>query len=484
MAAGRVTAGRLTAGGRGAVAWAAALCVAAAVVAAGLPARPAWAAGEPAPYAFAEGIRPVKGAATTSDAPSLEAGAVYKDAVRQGGPLIYRVDLDAVSHAYVSVVAVPPGDAEVTDGDRLKVSLQDRDGSECSSTDTKFGYSTAFPRPLAAYVHRTLDPEGTRCQKAGPYYVVVEREGEKGSPPQPWDLEIRHVLEPGLKEAGPTAPPENWPSASPEALAGGPTERAGGTSFSDAPGLSEGEWTDRIEPGQSRFYRVPVDWGEQLFVSADLGSSTGDGYVGGALPVSLYNPALGLVDSLTSMSYNGRQKSASFDPLPPVAYENRFSSDPEIRQMRFAGWYYLRVTLNPEVGEKFGKKPHGLTLRIHVGGERKPAPPYAGPAGIFTVSEDDRQAAADGHSGPQAERSGTMRLVAAGGIGTGTVLLLGLGLWTVLARRRAASSAALPAGGAAGGAAGAAGGAVPGAGAAVPSDAATRGFGPPPAGGW
>jgi hypothetical protein len=31
----------------------------------------------------------------------------------------------------------------------------------------------------------------------------------------------------------------------------------------------------------------------------------------------------------------------------------------------------------------------------------------------------------------------TMKLVAVGGIGTGTVLVLALGLWTVAARRRA-----------------------------------------------
>nr|WP_235617345.1 hypothetical protein [Streptomyces thermolilacinus] len=434
-------------------------------LASGTYAPQALAAGEPAPYTFAEDARPVKGASTTSDAQRLDAGAVYKDAVPKDGKLIYRVDLDAASHAYVSVVAVPPKGARLSFQDELDVALQDRDGADCGTTTLRFG-SAEFARPVAGYVDRTLDQDRTLCQEAGSYYVVVERDGKESSSEEPWGLELRHVREPGLKAAGPTEAPENWPSASPQPPAGGPRERAGGAGFADAPGLSEGEWTDRIEPGQSRFYRVPVDWGQQLFVSADLGSSAGDGFVGGALPVSLYNPALGLVESDDSMSYDGKQKSQTFDPLPPVAYENRFSSSTETSALRFAGWYYLRVSLSPKVGEKFGRKPYGLTLRVNVEGEPKPAPPYAGPAGIFAVTEDDREAAAEGQSGAAAGDTGTMGLVAAGGIGTGTVLLGGIGLWTVLARRRAD------------GAAGAAGGSVP------PSQDASSGFGPPQGRGW
>ncbi|MFB9390088.1 hypothetical protein ACFPM3_10710 [Streptomyces coeruleoprunus] len=416
------------------------MCVAAMCVAAlaGLPAQQAWAAGEPAPYAFAEDVRAVKGASTTSDAPQLAAGGTYKDAVKRDGKLIYRVDLDDATNAYVSAVVVPKPGVKVAYRDELKLSLQDRDGTDCSSNSAQFG-SAEFARPLAVYAYRTLGESS--CQEAGSYYVVVERESLSTSSQEPWDLEIRHVLEPKLKAAGPTAAPEEWPSASPEPPPGGPRERAGGTSFSDAPGLGEGEWTDRIKPGESRFYRVPVDWGQQLYVSADLGSSSGDGFVGDALPVSLYNPALGLVDSVNSLAYNGRQKSSSFDPLPPVRYENRFSSDSEQEHLRFAGWYYLRVSLNPKVGEKFGAKPYGLTLRVSLEGKAEPAPAYAGPPGIFAVTEEDRAAAADGQSGTEAGRSGTMRLVAAGGIGAGTLLLLVLGAWTLLGRRRAAAGA-------------------------------------------
>ncbi|MEV3989708.1 hypothetical protein AB0J57_12470 [Streptomyces sp. NPDC049837] len=397
------------------------------------------AAGPSGGYVFADGIKEIRGAATTSDAPQLAAGAAYKDAIKGGAKLIYRVDLDAKTNAYVSAVVVPKPGTQVGTFDGLKVSLQDRNGYDCSSNEARFG-SAEFPRPIAAYAHRTMERDSSSCQEAGAYYVVVERSSKATSTPEAWELEIRHELEPRLKTEGPTAAPENWPSASPPAPAGGPRERSGGAGFFDATGLTEGEWTDRIEPGQSLFYRVPVDWGQQIFASADLGSSSGRGFVGGALDMTLFNPMQGVVTSANSVSYDGEQKSADLEPLPPVKYENRFDSSSRFENMRFAGWYYLRVSLSPKVGEEFGKKPYGLTLRINVKGTPKAAPAYDGPAGIFAVTEADQDAAANGRSGPEAEKSGTMQLVAAAGIGAGTVLVLGLVAWTLLARRRAAAA--------------------------------------------
>ncbi|MCS0635220.1 hypothetical protein NX801_06015 [Streptomyces sp. LP05-1] len=401
-------------------------------------ARPASAAEAPGSYAFADGARTVRGAAGSSDAPVIEAGAVYRDAVEADGKLFYRVELDARSNAYVSAVAVPPADGRVTYEDRLKVTLQDRDGRDCGHDDAPIG-SAAYPRPLATSAGRTVEAGGSTCQEAGPYYLVVERATGKGSSREPWQLELRPVLEPGPRDAGPTAAPSVWPSASPPPP-GGLRDRTGGGGFADAPGLTQGEWKDRIEPGRSRFYRVPVDWGQQLFADAELGSSagTGGGSVGSALAVDLYNPALGLVTSGNGVSYDGRQKSVALDALPPVAYENRFSSDSTVRAVRFAGWYYLRVTLSPEVGGSFGRKPYGLSLRVTVRGTPKPFA-YDGFPGIFAVTAGDREDAAAGRSVPgAAARSATLRTVAVAGIGTGTALVLGLGAWALSARRTAA----------------------------------------------
>ncbi len=419
------------------------MCVATAVcavVAAGavvaLPGR-SWASvGEPSPYVFDPEARRITGAAATGDARPLESGATYRDSIGPGEKLVYRLDLDAATNAYVSAVAVPRLGTTVAYGDKVEVSLQDRRGGDCGSNDAQFGSAGRFPRPLAAYAYRMIEAGAYSCQEAGPYYVVIERTSADTSTPEPWELEIRHVSEPGLAASGPTPSeaPSRWPSASPGPAGGAPRERQGGTSFFDAAVLADGEWTASIEPGESLFYKVPVDWGQQLFAGADLGSSDGRGFVTGALAMSLYNPARGLVDSTGAMSYSGKRKTMALDPLPPVAYENRFGSRVGDKEMRFAGWYYLRVSLNPQVGEEFGDKPYGLTMRVDIEGRATGGPDYDGPAGDFAVGGGGG-GDPGGAGGPGSD--GRMVLLAAGGIGAGTVLVLGLGVWTLLARRRA-----------------------------------------------
>ncbi|MGX1882346.1 hypothetical protein [Streptomyces sp. NPDC055287] len=409
----------------------AALCAVAA-----LPAQ-ARAAGGPSPYTFDPQAKPVRGAVTNTDSEQLTPGRTYRDSIKPGGKLFYRLELDDKSNAYVSATAVPKPGTKVSYADELKVTLQDRGGNSCSYNTAQFS-SAEFARPIGTYAHRTIE-EDASCQQQDTYYVLIERTSEATSSREPWDLEIRHATEPGVKAGGATAAPESWPSVSPAPPGGGAQDRRGGTSFYGATGLKQGEWRDRIKPGETLFYKVPVDWGQQLFASADLGSAAGDGYVSNALTMALYNPARGLVDSATDVAYDGKQKSSAFDPLPPVAYENRFDSSEAVNGMRFAGWYYLRVSLSPEVEKEFGSKPFGLSLRLNVRGDAKNAPAYTGTAGDFQVTDKDRNAAEDGLSTSAAAKSDTMRLVAAAGIGAGSVLVLGLGAWTLVARRRAAA---------------------------------------------
>lgn len=66
--------------------------------------------------------------------------------------------------------------------------------------------------------------------------------------------------------------------------------------------------------------------------------------------------------------------------------------------------------------------------------------PYEGDAGVFGVTDQDREVARKGQNAEQAAKSGPMTVVAAAGIGTGSALVLGLGVWTLLARRRAAAA--------------------------------------------
>ncbi len=285
--------------------------------------------------------------------------------------------------------------------------------------------------------------EDAECQQAGVYYAKLTRKASSGSDQTAWPLELKVSREPGLKTgSAPMAAPSSWPSTPPVAPGAQAVPREGGTGFNDARAVSAGVWRDGLRPGQTRFYRVPLEWGQQLAVSAELAGArmTKHGSASTGLVVDLYAPHRSLLTDKDT-GYDGKQARVNLPLTAPVAYENRYASDRAVRSGA-AGWYYLAVTLTEKVGEfTEDATPVPLTLRLNVEGKAAAAPPYTEnplPSG-FGVDEDDRTAARDGLTEPEAlaaaDRRATMGMVAAGGFGTGTVLLLVLGGWVLLARR-------------------------------------------------
>ncbi len=395
------------------------------------------AAGPSAGYDFADGAVPVAGASDTAGAETLAAGSVYRSSLPRNGTRYYRLDLDAASDAYVSVTAIPGPGGEVTAVDGIRVSVRDADGGSCSVHSATFGAARS-PRPVTAWGMRETGPGGTRCQDPGTYYVGVERTRPQDSPPDDWDLELTVATEPGLRQAGATKAPETWASASPEPLDGEPERRAGGSGFAHATLLGQGVWRDDIRPGQTLYYRVPVDWGRQVYATAELaGSADASGYATGALRLALHNPVRGeVVDA--AKGYTGRRTTVGLAPLPPVAYPNRYATAGRVAALRFAGDYYLVVHLAAQAADDFGQGPFGLTLRLRLGGAARSGPGYAGesrPQGLFEVSARNRIAAPGSGSGTAGDDT-AMKAVAVGGIGTGSLLLVGLAVWTAATRRR------------------------------------------------
>ncbi|KUO21460.1 hypothetical protein [Streptomyces dysideae] len=425
---------RPSARARGAVVAAALLCTTAA-----LPSPLALAAPTPDPYTFATDARSVSAATTTADAEPLTLGETYKSSLPSSGKTYYRLDLDAAANAYVSATAVPSPGSTVSASDGIRVTVQDADSRLCSHDSEIFG-SVRSPRPIAAWGWREVSSTRPRCEKAGTYYVVVERTGTAASAPDTWDLELFAASEPPLTRTGTTGTPGAWDSASPAPLTGKAVWRAGGAGFATATSVGQGSWRHDVTPGRTLFYKVPVSWGQQLYATAELGSSSaGSRLTPSALNLSLYNPVRGFVDDANA-SYDGSQKSADLDPLPPVAYGNRFAGADRVSGMRFAGSYYLVVHLSTAVAERFGDGPLTVTLRVQVQGTAQAEPGYAGqpkPAGIFgrITPSDPVTSARGGAAG--AGGDALMEALAVGGLGAGTLLLVVLGVWTVAARRGA-----------------------------------------------
>ncbi|MFE9020273.1 hypothetical protein ACFYNL_17170 [Streptomyces sp. NPDC007808] len=412
-----------------------------------LPGPSARAAGTPSPYAFAPDARSVRGTTDTAAAAQLEPGATYKSSLPPtDAPIAYRLDLDATSDTYVSVTAIPAPGSTVQAGDGIKVTVKDPDGRSCSLDRQTFGVVRS-PRPIAAWGGREISADRTLCKRAGTHHVIVERVGTAAAASDAWGLELFVTAEPPPRRTAVPSAPEAWNSASPTPVSGEGVRRAGGASFASAASVGHGVWTSDIQPGRTLFYKVPLDWGRQLSATAELGSSnSGDNSVVGALGLSLYNPARGIVDD-KSTSYDGRRTAVALPPLPPVAYENRFAVPARYQGMRFAGSYYLVVHLADDVGEKHGDGPFELRLRVRVDGEELAGPGYAGeskPSGVFEVAAGEEEAAAEGRGlgvgGGGEDGDTTMTVLAVSGIGTGTAVLVVLGVWAVVARRGVGSS--------------------------------------------
>ncbi|MER5977824.1 hypothetical protein ABT142_15035 [Streptomyces sp. NPDC001857] len=417
-----------------------ALTVTAGVSSLGLPG--AVAVADTSSYAFDAGAREVPAATGTADAVPLRPGTTYRSSYTGPGKAYYRFELDGASNAYLPVTAVPRPGASLAIGDGIRVAVQDADGVNCSSESVTVGAARSA-RPITAWGAREILVGKGLCQEAGTYYVVVERTDGRGTSDLPWELELAPVSEPSLGRPVPTAVPEVWNSATPAPVTGEAVRRAGGTGFTRATAVEQGVWRDDIRPGETLFYKVPLDWGQQLYAEAELGNAEKDtGFVAPALEMTLYNPVRSKVAE-TGVGYGGTQKSTSLSPLPPVRYVNRYAPAAPEKSLRFAGFYYLEVHLAAAVGERFGDGPYGLLLRVRVGGTAQPGPGYAGqsvPRGFFDVGSGDEAAGPEGVGGTGDGGGGAaMRAVAFGGIGTGSALLVGLGVWTVTARRRASA---------------------------------------------
>lgn len=208
----------------------------------------------------------VRGTATRSGAPGIVPGQ-YLDSIGPNEERYYATDLDAASTADFSATVVPQPGAAVDSLDALRTRIAYGTDSACDSTTQLFGQHEGAT-PLTSGVSRVPSQSGTGgCDKAGRYWLVVERKAAKGSDGARWPVELTFHVEHPLKKGVTPAQSE------PEYGAGGkdatlpstaPKDVTGGTGFNDARTLHPGVWRDKVLPAQTLWYKVPVGWGQQL----------------------------------------------------------------------------------------------------------------------------------------------------------------------------------------------------------------------------
>ncbi|MER5257406.1 MULTISPECIES: hypothetical protein [unclassified Streptomyces] len=388
-------------------------------------------------YGYDPDAQTVRGSSSLLSAPELATGTPYRSTLSGSEPVYFRVALDAKSHTYVSVVGIPGPGTERTPTNSLQVTLVDADGNRCDRQGAGFAIGSA--QPLAASASRMIAPTKgaaeAKCQRAGPYFVAVSRYRQRAGA-APWGLDLRVDAEPPLKKSRGDGPAARSPR--PSAPDGSPTPVEGGAGFAVAARVREGAVTGEITPGQSRFYRVPVDWGQRLTADAELAGQKKGPYVANGLSVTVYNPARMKVEG-TSTSYHGQPATAGLDALPPVAYENRSDRERKTAAMRFPGWYFVQVTASPELAPTWGRKPLRLTVHLDIEGSARKRPVYAGDPGVFEVPGGQPPAPTTGRPAATETADGGGRMMLATGSFTAGALLLAVSAGRVLrARRRTA----------------------------------------------
>ncbi|MGW5733000.1 MULTISPECIES: hypothetical protein [Streptomyces] len=388
-------------------------------------------------YGYDPDARTVRGSSSLLSAPVLAKGAPYRSTLSGSEPVYFRIALDATSHTYVSAVGVPGPGTTPTRTNSLQVKLLDADGNRCDRQGA--GFAIGFAQPLAASTSRMIAPAGgateAKCQRAGTYFVAVSRSPQRAGT-APWGLDLRVDAEPPLKKSRGQAPAARTPR--PAAPDGTPTPVEGGAGFAVAARVPEVAASDEITPGQSRFYRVPVDWGQRLTVTAELAGRKKGPYVANGLSVTVYNPARMKVDS-ASTSYHGKPATADLDALPAVAYENRTDKERTTAAMRFPGWYVVQVTASPELAPTWGRAPLRLTVHLGVKGSARKRPVYAGDPGVFEVpgtrppAQQTRRPAAT-----ETADGGGRKILAIGSITAGALLLVVSAGRVLRGRRRTA----------------------------------------------
>jgi Ca-activated chloride channel homolog len=219
-----------------------------------------------------------------------------------------------------------------------------------------------------------------------------------------------------------------------------------GTSYNDAPVLAAGSYRDSITTGETRYFRVRLDWGQRLAYRMTVPTQqvpiqSAALYVGVASP--LRAKAEQTAGSDSSVLLGGREdQEVSGSTTAPVRYLNRDSTRYQARGYSVDGYYYLVLDLSYRLGQQEPLSfPFTLTVATS-GGE--PGPRYVtdpdgyGGATTSPPAQSPGQAGSAGGSGTAAAESGGPAgwvLAAAGGAGVMVAAAVVLVLWRRRSRR-------------------------------------------------
>ena len=355
-----------------------------------------------------------------------------------------RVAVPEGHRAYVAVTALPRIDlTDTTGGEGVNVRLTSENESHHTCTNNVASSQTSgggFEPPESTVLAFAGQEPGDGCD--GTQFLVAAQFNTAGlGDAEQLEVEMSVQFEPlPGNEAGtwPEGHGGSAPDPAPVAITD-PRPVAGGNSFSGATEVTEGSFSDAIVPGEFRYYRVPVEWGQRPVVTMRTGPSVRDSP--DTMYAAMYGPVRhGVASEYVSFYEDGAELTAASDR--PVNFTNRDANVGGAR-VAIAGEHYLAVSMNVQ-----GRGPNGVEqpfeFAIRMDGEpgegpdwepvNEPGPtPSSSPIGTDAApggeANDDNDDDNPSVVASAEEDSSLPGWALPAGIGVILLILAGLGLW-------------------------------------------------------
>jgi Ca-activated chloride channel family protein len=381
---------------------------------------------------------------SAEDAADITPGQ-YLDSIGPGETKWYAAELDDAATADFGVTAVPQPGVKVaySDGISMKLTATDEYSTQCYATEDTFGQDEGARNLTNAVSRIPSAGGGETCDAAGRYLLTVSRTSDPASDQSRWPLELAFSLEKPLKKSVTPAQSETEYGAAGQDAAlptSTPKDTEGGTGFNDAKELKTGVWKDTLLPAQTRYYKLPVGWGQQLRYRVEFANEpqleSGSG-VSTFVDANTYSPSRTYVSDgpfESAPSYYGEPVTSDFGTVP-VSWTNRWESGGEAVPMRGKGDYYISVTLGPNAAQFAENAAIGIVLRVDVMGKAKAGPQHNAPVIQAKEPAAGKNATrADGGS----DSGSALPLIAAG---AGGALLIGAVVAYLIVRNRRTAAA-------------------------------------------
>ncbi len=269
----------------------------------------------------------------------------------------YTIPVSKGVRPYVSVTLVPPVEgvnSSSIEGLGTKIRLLNKARQECASPqsdmtyvnkDRPFGSTTVLAGPV---IGGSLYPTD-KCPATGVLIVEITRTGTAYADTS-LPLEIVVRMEPPADSSAVTpaaAPGPVLASPNPDQQKAGAIK--GGSSFNDAAQLLSGAtYSDSVVTGESRYYQVPLQWGQRLsYTVTEVGPARPAlGLYGALVGVDVFGPVRNEIATSSTGSNTYWFSTRGAEPFTasttyPVRYTNRTGS---LHNSGLDGVHYLRLT--------------------------------------------------------------------------------------------------------------------------------------------